>query len=269
MNKIKDYLRTIGRLLGWTRSSTTLLGIFWLTVFLIGYVWWPLLEEYISTYNPDYPLWVQLDKLLIGNFLAMSLLLVSNANLKRDFPMLLIGLVGGLVIEGWGTQTELWVYYTAERPPFWIIPAWPIASLSIDRLNRILQRFFRNVPDRFFNILHWLIFIPFMGLLLVFVWPTITKSLTIMAILLCLLIILVPSDPRQTTLTFIAGSGLGYFLELWGTTRECWIYYTLETPPFFAVLAHGMAAVAFWRVYDLYKMLLKNKQSPTPQAEKI
>jgi len=30
-------------------------------------------------------------------------------------------------------------------------------------------------------------------------------------------------------------------------TRECWTYYTLETPPLFAVLSHGMAAVAFWR----------------------
>jgi hypothetical protein len=48
-------------------------------------------------------------------------------------------------------------------------------------------------------------------------------------------------------LTFIAGSGLGYFLELWGTTRACWTYYTQQTPPLFAVLAHGMAAVAFWR----------------------
>jgi hypothetical protein len=25
------------------------------------------------------------------------------------------------------------------------------------------------------------------------------------------------------------------------------MYYTAETPPLFAVLAHGMAAVAFWR----------------------
>jgi hypothetical protein len=34
---------------------------------------------------------------------------------------------------------------------------------------------------------------------------------------------------------------------LWGATRECWTYYTHQTPLFFAVLAHGMAAVAFWR----------------------
>jgi hypothetical protein len=49
-------------------------------------------------------------------------------------------------------------------------------------------------------------------------------------------------------LTFLAGTGLGYFLERWGTTRECWTYYTHQTPPLFAVFAHGLAAVAFWRV---------------------
>ena len=49
-------------------------------------------------------------------------------------------MIGGLVIEAWGTQTLLWTYYTAERPPLWIIPAWPIASLTIDRLARLADR---------------------------------------------------------------------------------------------------------------------------------
>ena len=73
------------------------------------------------------------------------------------------------------------------------------------------------------------------------------ESLTLMALLLCALLTLSPTDYRLAVLTFAAGSGLGYFLELWGTTRLCWTYYTRETPPLFAVLAHGMAAVAFWR----------------------
>ena len=50
---------------------------------------------------------------------------------------------------------------------------------------------------------------------------------------------------------------MGYFLELWGTTRECWTYYTFQKPPLFAVLAHGMAAVAFWRTELLVKMVWK------------
>ena len=91
--------------------------------------------------------------------------------------------------------------------------------------------------------------------MLVFVSPTFDKSYTWLSLLLCIFIILTPTDYRYAFLTFIAGAGLGYFLELWGTTRECWTYYTFETPPFFAVLAHGMAAVAFWRAGLLVKMV--------------
>ena len=91
--------------------------------------------------------------------------------------------------------------------------------------------------------------------MLVFVSPTFDKSYTLLSLMLCILLILTPTDHRIALLTFIAGSGLGYFLELWGTTRQCWTYYTFETPPFFAVLAHGMAAVAFWRAGLLVKMV--------------
>ena len=37
------------------------------------------------------------------------------------------------------------------------------------------------------------------------------------------------------------------FLEYWGTSRGCWTYYTGETPPLIAAIAHGFASVAFAR----------------------
>jgi hypothetical protein len=156
-------------------------------------------------------------------------------------------------------QTHLWTYYTLERPPLWIIPAWPIASLSIDRLTRLLrhlvQRWMPAPNPAVLRALYWSSFLAFYGLMLAFVWPTVDKSLTVMAMLLCGVLILSPTDPLVAVLTFGAGSGLGYFLELWGTTRLCWTYYTQATPPLFAVLAHGMAAVAFWRVALLLQQL--------------
>lgn len=250
--KITRQTRTLPHILGWNRTSYFLMSSFVLLLFIIGYVWWPLIEDYLSTYNPNYPFWVQLDWLLLSIFFIMSLLLMAKADIKKDLPVIFVGLVGGLVIESWGTQTELWSYYTFERPPMWIIPAWPIASLSIDRLFRLLNSKTEKIPEKMIKTVYWLIFIGFFIYMLYFVWPTLDKSLTGMALFLCAFLILTPVNQRAMLLTFIAGSALGIFLELWGTTRYCWTYYTFQTPPFFAVMAHGMAAVAFWRVVQLF-----------------
>jgi hypothetical protein len=258
MKRLKTSLTTIlislPRRLGWTRASYYLMSGFLLAIALIIYVWWPLVVEYWATYNPETPFWKQFDWLLLGIFGFMSFMIMAGANLKKDFPMILIGLIGGLVIESWGTQTELWTYYTLERPPLWIIPAWPIASLSIDRLYRFLTTRGKSLPDRLFKATHWILLPLFFLQMLIFTAPTLDKSLTIMALFLVAFLILTPSDYRGTVMVFLAGTGLGYFLERWGTTRLAWTYYTLQTPPLFAVLAHGMAAVAFWRVLLLYKL---------------
>jgi hypothetical protein len=234
----------------WTDVSYSLLATFVLIMIVIGYVWWPLAADVLKQIDWRGQWWLSIDWLLLGDFGVMTLLLMGGADFKRDSLIILVGALGGLVIESWGTQTHIWNYYTLERPPLWIIPAWPIASLSIDRIVRLLNEAAPH-SDIAFKIIYWLTFAAFMSLLLVFVWPTITRSMTLAAIGLCLALILTPKDHRLMVLTFAAGTGLGYFLELWGTTRECWTYYTRETPPLFAVLAHGMAAVAFWRTGQL------------------
>lgn len=240
--------------LGWTKSSYVLISGFVAILFVTGVIWWPLARDALAYVDWSRPLWLQVDWLLLFNFTIMSLLIMAGADLKADAQIVFVGLVGGLVIESWGTQTELWVYYTRERPPLWIIPAWPIASLSIDRLMRLMRRLSPARRD-IFHILYWLIFPLFYILMLIFVWPTVDKSLTIMSLLLCAFLTLTPTDHRAAVLTFVAGTSLGYFLELWGTSRLCWIYYTRQTPPLFAVLAHGMAAVAFWRSALLIEQL--------------
>ena len=266
----------------WTRDSSILLGGFFVTIFLIVYIWWPLAEELLAYIDWNGPWWLYMDWLLLGVFLFMSITIVARANLKTDVLIVFVGICGGLAIESWGTQTNLWHYYTEERPPLWIIPAWPIASLSIDRISRFLlllntkytkvtkeekEKTFvyspalqqtqcgASVVPFVFKILYWITFAAFLILMPDFVSPTFDKSYTWLALTLCILLILTPTDHRFALLTFIAGAGLGYFLELWGTTRECWTYYTFQKPPLFAVLAHGMAAVAFWRAGLLVKMI--------------
>jgi len=249
-------LKQLTALLGWTRSSYYLMSAFVAIIFLIIIVWWPLAEEYLSYIDNHYPIWLQIDWLLLGIFAVMSLLIMAGANIKADAWIVIVGLFGGLVIESWGTQTNLWIYYTNERPPLWIIPAWPIASLSIDRIVHFLNRRLPSQPIILFRVAYWLTFTGFYTLMIFFAQHTFDKSLTWMALLLCALLILSPTDHRLAVFTFVSGSGLGYFLELWGTTRACWTYYTLQTPPLFAILAHGFAAVAFWRGGLLTKKIL-------------
>jgi hypothetical protein len=274
---LKEEVRsTWGRvadLLGWTRSSYYLLSAFVATVLLIVYIWWPLALEYLNYADWQGPWWWYIDWLLVGIFVVMSLLIMAGANLRADALIVFVGFVGGLVIESWGTQTEIWTYYTDERPPLWILPAWPIASLSIDRMVRSMRRWPQTFWARGSNkdashwvvkFIYWSVFPAFYALMLAFVWPTVDKSLTIMALILVAFLILTPRDHHLAIVTFVAGSSLGYFLERWGTTRFCWTYYTRETPPLFAVLAHGMAAVAFWRTASLLKIMWGKLVSLSP-----
>ena len=251
----------------WTRDRSILLGGFFATIFLIIYIWWPLAEEYLAYVDWEGEWWRYMDWLLFGIFVFMSLTIMARADLKTDLLIVFVGICGGLGIESWGTQTNLWFYYTDERPPLWIIPAWPIASLSIDRITRFLfflttqvtkeheEKTLAGIVSFMFKFLYWITFASFLILMLAFVAPTFDKSFTWFALILCILLILTPTDHRFALLTFLAGSGLGYYLELWGTTRQCWTYYTYQTPPLFAVLAHGMAAVVFWRAGLMLKML--------------
>ncbi|MEA3327656.1 MAG: hypothetical protein U9R53_10210 [Chloroflexota bacterium] len=239
----------------WSKTSTAILSGFLCVLLVIGYIWWPLLQDYIRQYDPARSIWRQIDWLLIGNFLVMSILITLNAELRYDIPYGLIAIAGGFIIEAWGTQSGLWAYYTLETPPLWIIPAWPIASLSVYRLYKLLSHFLQKVPEKCFKWGYWPIFGIFFVLLMDFVRPTFSHPLTIFSVLVCGLLILTNKDKRSVCIIFVAGSALGYFLERWGTTRLCWTYYTGGFPPFFTVLAHGMATVAVWRVYRLYLWL--------------
>src|SRR5512140_2579851 len=132
-------MRQLPPLIRWTRSSTILLSAFFAVIFLIVYVWWPLAEQVLSYIDWHGPWWLYMDWLLISLFVFMSVTIVARADLRTDALIILVATVGGLVIEAWGTQTNLWFYYTNERPPLWIVPAWPIATLSIDRVTRLID----------------------------------------------------------------------------------------------------------------------------------
>ena len=265
-----EILRNIRQALGFNRHSGTIFSVFFLTCLLIIYIWQPLVKDYFSAYDPAIPWYYYIDWLLIGIFAFMSLTIMARADLRTDALIIFVGMCGGLVIESWGTQTNIWHYYTAERPPLWIIPAWPIASLSIDRITRAMDHVVSKLTPKQFgnrgrnillNIIYWACFGIFYLMMLQFTFPTLEKSYTQAALFICAVLIIFPRDRQMALLVFISGTGLGYFLERWGTTRECWTYYTGETPPLFAVMAHGMAAVSFWRTGLILKQVFQSLQT--------
>jgi hypothetical protein len=201
------------------------------------------------------------DALLYGIWAVLALLVVWRVEPRRDLVLVLVGLAGGTAIESWGTQTRLWVYFTEERPPLWILPAWPVAALAIDRLAGLLDLLLRGLPARrgagaesrqpadagVWRGLRWVGLGVFVVAMSRFAWPTVHLFGTQLVIGLMVALAIYAPDPRRDVLLFIAGSALGALLEYWGTSRECWTYYTREVPPIVCVFAHGFAATAFSR----------------------
>src|SRR5688572_3168306 len=180
----------------WTRDSSILLGGFLITILLIIYIWWPLAVEYFAYVDWSGEWWRYIDWLLIVIFAFMSVTIITRADLKTDLLIIFVGICGGLAIESWGTQTNLWFYYTDERPPLWILPAWPIARLSIDRITRVIDLGVQQLQsliqspetlDSIIRILYWLTFASFLTLMIIFVAPTFDKSYTWLALILCIL----------------------------------------------------------------------------------
>ena len=215
-----------------------------------------------------------MDWLLATTWVAMAALLSWDVDPRRDLLLLAVGFAGGFVIEWWGTNTQLWSYFTSQRPPPWILPAWPIAALSIERIRRLLDRFvstrrFDPPSVSVFRAIYWCVIPAFNLALLAFIWPSMGLPASWVVGALVLGVSLRCPEPRRDVLLFAAGSLLGIFLEYWGTSRECWTYYNHQVPPPAAVFAHGFASVAFARGYDLVeRVFVLVFPLPTPQAER-
>jgi hypothetical protein len=221
-------------LAGYDRRSAITLGLMLVGYATVAAIW----HRYIDLSHGN-------DWLLTGIWAFMTALLCWGISPRRELLRAAIGLGGGLYIEAWGTVTNIWWYFTAERPPIWILPAWPVAAIAIDRLSRALDVV---LPDEDYRWLWWGLLPPFVVTMIVFVSPYLDQPLTWVSIAAMIAVLVVPGETRQDVTLMLAGAGLGVFLEYWGTSRHCWNYYTHEIPPIAAVLAHGFASVAFQRV---------------------
>ncbi|MEQ1507759.1 MAG: hypothetical protein ABMB14_36360 [Myxococcota bacterium] len=201
-----------------------------------------------------------MDWLLAGIWVFMTALLCWGIAPRRDLVRAAIGFGGGMYIEAWGTVTSIWWYFTAERPPIWILPAWPVAAIAIDRLSRALDVVIPADAD--LRWVWWGTLPPFVVMMTVFVAPYLHEPLTWVSVAAMVAVVVWPGRLRQDVTLMLAGAGLGVFLEYWGTSRHCWNYYTAEIPPIAAVFAHGFASVAFQRIASLADRVLDRTLGP-------
>ncbi|HND29020.1 MAG TPA: hypothetical protein PKY30_26115 [Myxococcota bacterium] len=228
---------------GYRSSSLVALGILGAVYAAVALIW----NQYIDISRG-------MDWLLVGIWAFMTAVLCWNIQPRRDILRVGVGFVGGLCIEAWGTLTELWTYFTVERPPLWILPAWPVAALAIDRMAQVLDSVW---PQRGAWPL-WALLLPsFVIWMSIFVQPTWEMNATRLAMVGMVGVLVTVRDPRSDLLLFVSGSVLGIFLEYWGTSRYCWTYYTREIPPLQAMVAHGFASVAFARGVSLLEGRLR------------
>ena len=202
-----------------------------------GIVW----REYVSL------TWEDFDPLLVFCWLLMVGLAAFRFTPRRDLPLAAVAFVGGALIETWGTRSGLWTYFTHEKPPLFILPAWPVAALATERIGRAVARPLARLGDRSVRALHAAALIAFCILLWTWTAPGRAHPTTAVAYGLVAITCASGKTPREDLVRFVAGSLLGWLLEYWGTTRFCWTYWDGRTPPLASVLSHGFATVAFAR----------------------
>ena len=233
--KSREHLQAFIRS-GFTKASLIPIGA--LAIVITGVVigWWELVDL-------DQPF----DGLLFGLWIGMVLSVAWRFELRRDLVLGFVAALGGFVIEWWGTSTELWTYFTGETPPLWIIPAWPVAALATERLTYLLDRSLPKLPRKIWTVLYAVLIPAFIVWMTWYMHPAWTSLSSRIVFAIMIGVLISTSTTRHDVQLFIMGTILGWWLEYWGTTRQCWTYYTAQTPPLVTALAHGFASIAFWR----------------------
>lgn len=203
----------------------------------------------------------QLDFLLVGLWVYMTSTMCWDVRWDKDISLGFAGMVGGFVIEWWGTNTDIWWYRTAARPPLWILVAWPVSAMATDRLSSVVGSAVgdRRLP---WKVLYYALVPAFVAAMTWFIRHTLAIPATMVVIGIMLTVLALGRTHRRDVLLFVCGSCLGVFLEYWGTSHRCWTYYTREMPPPIAIFAHGFATVAFARGLDILQWLLKKAGLP-------
>ena len=204
--------------------------------------------------------------LSLGIFFLFCTLI--GAEWRGDLATVIAGMIGGAIIEVWGTRTGLWYYYTGERPPAWILPAWGMSALSNEKLQRMSLLYLPpSLREKIFapmeeSLLTKWAYLALAGALYAFyfwwAWPAISHPFAwVVSALMLGALWGARRYPAYALNLFVMGAFLGILLEIWGTTRHCWNYYDGKTPSPFPICGHGMAALGFWKLKDLGRAIAR------------
>jgi hypothetical protein len=219
----------------------------------------------VATLFPRLVSWdvADFDPLLAVCWTSMLGLACVDVRPRRDAVLAAVALVGGALIESWGTRSGLWTYFDGQQPPPFILPAWPAAAIATERIARPLVAWSRRIPPRAGTPLYAVAVLGYVAWLLVWSRSGLHHPLTWVA-LACVAVTAVSGDDRRGDLArFAAGCLVGFPLEYWGTTRGCWTYWSGETPPIVTVLSHGFATLAFARGAALVQRALATRRGDT------
>jgi hypothetical protein len=143
----------------------------------------------------------------------------------------------GWIAEAWGTRLGIWHYYTGEAPPLWIVPAWSLGALVIERLaENAGEKWARPVRPHY-----WTAVTCALATIVWFSGPRLTApaAWSVPAAI----VLVLTARARDGDFWFLtAGFGAVFFADLWGTTNGCWAYYRHALPGGVAQgIAFGMA----------------------------
>ena len=167
---------------------------------------------------------------LFAAILAFTIWIIPRrARPGHDAAVLAAGLAAGWLAECWGTRLGLWSYYTSEQPPLWVVPAWGLGCLAVERTAQTLQeRCLGRIRSRALELGYWVLAVSAMLYCAAFSWPWRGQAGTMAAWLVLAGALFWRPRPGSDFWPLATGIVCVSAADLWGTTNGCWRYYVQD-----------------------------------------
>ena len=146
--------------------------------------------------------------------------LPTEARPARDTAVFLLAAAAGWCAEAWGTRLGLWTYYTGERPPLWIVPAWPLGAILIDRAAEAARARFGDAGPA----AYWALASLMLAVCAAMTAPWLGPPSRWLGVAAAGVALFAAADPKEEFWVLACGLACVFFADLWGTTNGCWAY---------------------------------------------